>query len=201
MLLSCSAKKVTKERGQRGATKMRPLWYPPPHRQPTPENVPIFGRLQRENLQALSGRCSKIGTFLDTGWRCGGEYQRGRIFVAPLWSPSFGTFLGEARKVHNTHPYYRNVYLLKKHRSKERYFFATRACKPGSVLTAIYLAPQLLAGSSRLHGTAGSACCPSTALLRDRVYIVRVLFIKYPTHVAMGRTGYQPVFSPFLQKQ
>ena len=32
MLLSCPAKKVTKECGQRGATKMRPLWYPPPLR-------------------------------------------------------------------------------------------------------------------------------------------------------------------------
>ena len=52
-------------------------------------------------------------------------------------------------------------------------FAATRACKPGSVLTAIYLALQLLIGSSRLPGTAGSACCPSTALLRDRVYIVK----------------------------
>ena len=43
-------KKVTKEVSQRGATKMRPLWKPPPHRHPTPENVPIFGRLPRENL-------------------------------------------------------------------------------------------------------------------------------------------------------
>ena len=51
--------------------------------------------------------------------------------------------------------------------------FATQACKPGSVLTAIYLAPRLLAGSSRLLGTAGSASCPSTALLRDRVYSVK----------------------------
>ena len=49
----------------------------------------------------------------------------------------------------------------------------TRACKPGSVLTAIYLAPQLLTGSSRLLGTVGQTHCPSTALLRDRVYIVK----------------------------
>ena len=49
-------------------------------------------------------------------------------------------------------------------------YFATQACKPGSVLTAIYLAPQLLTGSSRLLGTAGPAYRPSTALLRDRVY-------------------------------
>ena len=51
--------------------------------------------------------------------------------------------------------------------------FATQACKPGSVLTAIYLAPQSLTGSSRLLGTAGPALCPSTALLRDRVYSVK----------------------------
>lgn len=47
-----------------------------------------------------------------------------------------------------------------------------KVCKPGSVLTAIYLAPQLLTGSSRLLGTVGRTNCPSTALLRDRVYIV-----------------------------
>ena len=63
---------------------------------------------------------------------------------------------------------------MKKRAAKmQRAFCATRVCKPGSVLTAIYLAPQLLTGSSRLLGTAGSAYCPSTALLRDRVYIVK----------------------------
>ena len=50
---------------------------------------------------------------------------------------------------------------------------ATQACKPGSVLTAIYLAPQLLTGSSRLLGTGGRPIRSSTALLRDRVYIVK----------------------------
>ena len=48
-----------------------------------------------------------------------------------------------------------------------------RACKPGSVLTAIYLAPQLLTGSSRLLGTVGQTLRSSTALLRDRVYSVK----------------------------
>ena len=51
--------------------------------------------------------------------------------------------------------------------------FATRVCKPGSVLTAIYLALPLLAGSSRLLGTVGQTVCSSTALLRDRVYSVK----------------------------
>ena len=62
---------------------------------------------------------------------------------------------------------------MKKHHSKEWCFFTTQVYKPGSVLTAIYLAPRLPAGSSRLLGTAGPAECPSTALLRDRVYIVK----------------------------
>ena len=48
--------------------------------------------------------------------------------------------------------------------------------KPGSVLTAIYLVPQLLTGSSHLLGTAGQAICSSTVLLRDRVYIVEPMF-------------------------
>ncbi len=51
-------------------------------------------------------------------------------------------------------------------------FAATQVCKPGSVLTAIYLAPQLLTGSSRLLEAVGQTCCFSTALLRDRVYSV-----------------------------
>ena len=49
----------------------------------------------------------------------------------------------------------------------------TQVYKPGSVLTAIYLAPQLLAGSSRLLETVGQTYCFSTALLRNRVYSVK----------------------------
>ena len=52
-------------------------------------------------------------------------------------------------------------------------FYATRVYKPGSVLTAIYLALRLLARSSRLLEAVGQTCCFSTALLRDRVYIVK----------------------------
>ena len=55
----------------------------------------------------------------------------------------------------------------------ETAFWCRRVCKPGSVLTAIYLAPQLLTGSSRLLGTVGQTLCSSTALLRDRVYSVK----------------------------
>ena len=42
----------------------------------------------------------------------------------------------------------------------------TRTCKPGSVLTAIYLVPQSLTGSSRLLEAVGQTLCFSTALLR-----------------------------------
>ena len=38
--------------------------------------------------------------------------------------------------------------------------------KPGSVLTAIYLVPQLLAGSSHLPEAVGPTVCFSTVLLR-----------------------------------
>ena len=64
----------------------------------------------------------------------------------------------------------------RKHRSAERcfnFYTATQVCKPGSVLTAIYLALWLPIGSSRLPGTIGQIICPSTALLRDRVYSVK----------------------------
>ena len=68
----------------------------------------------------------------------------------------------------------KNWVINKKHRSSERCFLiATQVYKPGSVLTAIYLVPQLLTGSSRLLETVGQTLCFSTALLRDRVYIVK----------------------------
>ena len=49
----------------------------------------------------------------------------------------------------------------------------TQVYKPGSVLTAIYLALRSLAGSSRLLEAVGQTYCFSTALLRDRVYSVK----------------------------
>ena len=50
----------------------RPLWKPPPPRHPIPENVPIFGYLHEAIFSFFSCKRSKIGTFLDAGWRCGG---------------------------------------------------------------------------------------------------------------------------------
>ena len=61
----------------------------------------------------------------------------------------------------------------KKHHCFQWCFFATQVYKPGSVLTAIYLAPCLRMGSSRLLGTVGPTMRSSTALLRDRVYSVK----------------------------
>ncbi len=50
-----------------------------------------------------------------------------------------------------------------------------RACKPGSVLTTIYLGLPLPTGSSHLRGTAGPACVsPFHGVAPDRVYSVHV---------------------------
>ena len=63
----------------------------------------------------------------------------------------------------------------KKARKKSRQagFWGDWAYKPGSVLTAIYLAPRSLAGSSHLLGTAGQAYCPTHGVAPDRVYIIK----------------------------
>ena len=53
---------------------------------------------------------------------------------------------------------------------------ATQVYKPGSVLTAIYLALRLLAGSSRLLGTARVSLLSLHGVAPDRVYIVKPMF-------------------------
>ena len=70
-------------------------------------------------------------------------------------------------------------------------FSATWVCKPGSVLTAIYLAPGSLLGSSRLLEAVGQTCCFSTALLRDRVYIVKPM-------LPWAGWALTPPFHPYL---
>jgi len=52
-------------------------------------------------------------------------------------------------------------------------YIATQVYKPGSVLTAIYLVPQLLKGSSHLLGTTGPVCMSLHGVAPDRVYIVK----------------------------
>ena len=58
-----------------------------------PKMFRFSGIYREKTCRIMCGRCSKIGTFLDTGWRGGGGFQRGRIFVAPLWPHSLVTFL------------------------------------------------------------------------------------------------------------
>ena len=53
------------------------------------------------------GRRPKIGTFSGVGWRCGGGFLRGRLFVAPLKLTSLVTFLFSDKKV--TLPHYRGL--------------------------------------------------------------------------------------------
>ncbi len=86
----------------------------------------------------------------------------------------------------------------KKAPRKRCFFVATRVCKPGSVLTAIYLAPRLLTGSSRLLEAVGQTIRFSTALLRDRVYIVKPMLpwagwaLTPPFHPYPGRFSDRP---------
>jgi len=70
-------------------------------------------------------------------------------------------------------------------------FDATQVCKPGSVLTAIYLLLQLLTGSSRLLEAVGQTICFSTALLRDRVYSVKPM-------LPWAGWALTPPFHPYL---
>ena len=74
MLLSCPAKKVTKECGIGEALRKCALPYVPhqPHRRPVSKNVPIFGRLHLKNLEITPCRYPIIGTFSGIGWRSGG---------------------------------------------------------------------------------------------------------------------------------
>lgn len=88
-----------------------------------------------------------------------GHRWRQRAAVSPAW--------------HEALPRDAEKFIQKAPRTIRGAFCATQTCKPGSVLTAIYLAPQLPTGSSRLLGTAGPAEFPSTALLRDRVCSVK----------------------------
>ena len=53
------------------------------------------------------------------------------------------------------------------------FFWYDRVCKPGSVLTAIYLVVQLLTRSSRLLGTVGQTYAFLHGVAPDRVYIVK----------------------------
>ena len=94
----------------RSTTLKKPLRA---HRRPVSKNVPIFEHLHLKPCKFALGRRPKIGTFSGVGWRCGGGFQRGRIFVAPRWPISLVTFLFGNKKV--TLPYLlncKNVYFF-----------------------------------------------------------------------------------------
>ena len=102
MFLSCSAKKGTKEGGIGEALRKGALPYVPhpPHDCPTAENVPIFGSLPGANCQFPDWQVFKNRNIFEyrSAMRLG--FPKGALLlVAPLWSLSFGTFLGETRKV------------------------------------------------------------------------------------------------------
>ena len=71
------------------------------------------------------------------------------------------------------------------------FYIATRVCKPGSVLTVIYLVPQLLTGSSRLLGTVGFTIMFLHGVAPDRVYIVKPM-------LPWAGWALTPPFHPYL---
>ena len=88
-------KKRTKRSQPKGRYENAPSPMYPPRRVAicAPKIFRFSGHYILKILQFLSCKRSKIGTFLNAGWRCGGGFQRGRFFVAPLWLTSFGPFL------------------------------------------------------------------------------------------------------------
>ena len=93
MFFSWSARKEPKEADIGEALRKGALPYVPhpPQRRSASKNVPIFERLQLINLRFSPCRHRKIGTFSGVGWRCGGGFQRGRLFEEPLWLTSLVT--------------------------------------------------------------------------------------------------------------
>ena len=115
MYFSCFAKKSTKRRRLKGTCRkgrtfgmiatgnhryLDSLRGAPPLRNPCAHNASQRPKMFRflnayieKCFRFFLHRCPKIGTFSGIGWKCGGGYQRGRIFVAPLWPHSLVTFL------------------------------------------------------------------------------------------------------------
>ena len=97
------AKKSTKRRRLKGTLrKCAPFGIP---RRIAIQHSKMFRFLNAYNSKCRKFslcRLPKIGTFWGVGWRGARRgFLRGHAFSeCPLKSPSFGTFLGEARKVH-----------------------------------------------------------------------------------------------------
>ena len=106
IFFSWPARKESKEAGQRGATKMRPLWNPPPLLHPTLENVPIFGCLPGKNPASLwTVSVQKSEHF----WTLAGEAAQGFLkgtclFGMSPWVAFFWYFSWRPRKVHALRP-------------------------------------------------------------------------------------------------
>ena len=72
-----------------------------------PKMFRFLNAYSSKSCRFYHGRRPKIGTFSGVGWRCGWGFQRGRIFVAPLWPTSLVTFLFGDKKV--TLPHLRTI--------------------------------------------------------------------------------------------
>ena len=63
-----------------------------------PKMFRFLNAYSSEYCRLVLGSLSKIGTFSEGGWRCGGGFQRGRIFVAPLGRLLLVLFLAKQEK-------------------------------------------------------------------------------------------------------
>ena len=100
----CPNKKVTKEVIRGEALRAKCILAPDPtpaafdHRPLKISRFSVGSAVQ--TFRFAKCKHSKIGTFLNAGWRCGWGYLRGRIYPKrPLGRLLWGTFLAETRKV------------------------------------------------------------------------------------------------------
>ena len=76
-----------RNRHRGGATKMRsPLCTPPAASPSGSRKCSDFREPARKNFRFFSCRCSKIGTFWDTNWRCGAGFLKGRCSAQRIYS-------------------------------------------------------------------------------------------------------------------
>ena len=105
VLFLYSPRKVPKESDLRGHSEKACPLKKPLRRLASrcPKMFRFLNTYNSKACKAFPGRHPKIGTFSGVGWRCGGGFQRGRIFVAPLWLISLVTFLFSDKKVTSLH--------------------------------------------------------------------------------------------------
>ena len=103
-------KKVTKEVGQRGATsKSAPFGNPSRIANRHPKMFRFSGVYREKTCKFLSCKRSKIGTFLNAGWRGGGGIFKGGAFArsAPLNRLLLVLFLAKQEKYIHALPFKR----------------------------------------------------------------------------------------------